>query len=119
VWTGLDAQGRGLVDDLGGLDRAVTIAANRAGLDRADVDAKPLPRPNLLERVRPAENSDHVGATAGLVRGLTGLTGGFGAWGAPGRDGGAGLDDLEARLLVGLGLAPYGVLSLPVVWRLR
>jgi protease-4 len=119
VWTGLDAQGRGLVDDLGGLDRAVTIAANRAGLDRADVDAKPLPRPNLLERVRPAENSDHVGATAGLVRGLTGLTGGFGAWGAPGRDGGAGLDDLEARLLVGLGLAPYGVLSLPVAWHLR
>jgi protease-4 len=119
VWTGLDAQERGLVDDVGGLDRAVTIAANRAGLDRADVDAKPLPRPNLLERVRPAENSDHVGATAGLVRGLTGLMGGTGAWGAPGRDGGAGLDDLEARLLVGLGLAPYGVLSLPVAWHLR
>lgn len=119
VWTGLDAQERGLVDDLGGLDRAVTIAANRAGLDRADVDAKPLPRPNLLERVRPADNSDHVGATASLLRGLTGLTGGTSAWGAPGLDGGAALDDLEAHLLVGLGLTPYGVLSLPVAWHLR
>jgi len=34
VWTGSDALQHGLVDELGGLDEAIELAADRAGLDR-------------------------------------------------------------------------------------
>ncbi|MDQ4007097.1 MAG: signal peptide peptidase SppA, partial [Actinomycetota bacterium] len=34
VWTGADARGHGLVDELGGLDEAVDLACERAGLRR-------------------------------------------------------------------------------------
>ena len=36
VWSGIEAQERGLVDVLGGLDVAVDIAAKSAGLDSSD-----------------------------------------------------------------------------------
>jgi protease-4 len=111
VWTGLDARERGLVDELGGLDTAIGLAAGRAGLDRDEVDVRVLPRPNVLERLRPAENSDHVGAAvAGGSWTGTGLGASLGV---------EGIGELEARLLAMLGLSPYGVLSLPVTWRLR
>jgi protease-4 len=99
VWTGQDAVERGLVDELGGLDRALELAATRAGLDRDEVNVRVLPRPNLLERLRPAENSDHVGA-AGMSQAL---------WAR----------NIEARLFATLGLPSYGVLSLPFSLRLQ
>ena len=36
VWTGRQAQARGLVDELGGLDRAVAVAKDRAGIGAND-----------------------------------------------------------------------------------
>jgi protease-4 len=112
VWTGLDAHERGLVDELGGLETAIGLAARRAGLDRDEVDVRVLPRPNVLERLRPAENSDHVGAAAGMS--WAGV-----ALGSGGTSGVGSIGELETRLLSMLGLSPYGVLSLPVTWRLR
>lgn len=43
VWTGKDAYRLGLVDGLGGLDRAIAAAANRAGLKDYRVAAYPAP----------------------------------------------------------------------------
>ncbi len=34
IWSGVDAKEKGLVDEIGGMDRAVTIAAEKAGLSR-------------------------------------------------------------------------------------
>ncbi len=36
VWTGRQAKARGLVDELGGLDRAVAVAKDRSGIDAND-----------------------------------------------------------------------------------
>ncbi|HUG85856.1 MAG TPA: signal peptide peptidase SppA, partial [Euzebya sp.] len=43
VWTGADAEANGLVDRLGGLDDAIDVACQRAGLDRSDVEVKTIP----------------------------------------------------------------------------
>jgi protease-4 len=48
VWCGADAEARGLVDDLGGLEDAVAAAARLAGLDPAKVDLVPYPAPKSL-----------------------------------------------------------------------
>lgn len=45
VWTGGQAQERGLVDELGGLDRAVELAAESAGLEEGTYRITELPRP--------------------------------------------------------------------------
>ncbi len=45
VWTGAQAHEIGLVDELGGFDRALTIARQRAGIPEADVSYRLLPRP--------------------------------------------------------------------------
>ncbi|MGH3472057.1 MAG: signal peptide peptidase SppA [Nocardioidaceae bacterium] len=95
VWTGADAQERGLVDELGGLDHAVDVACDRAGLRRADVVVKVLPKRNPIQRLRPAQNSDSPAASAALSP----LNGG-------------------ATLLQTLGVTSYGVLTMPVVWRI-
>ena len=52
VWTGRQAKDLGLVDELGGLARAVTIAKERAGIG-ADVEVTlvPYPRPRSLFEV--------------------------------------------------------------------
>jgi protease-4 len=97
VWTGRDAVEHGLADDLGGLEHAIEVASRRAGVARDEADVRVLPRVSFVERLRPAENSDHVGAAATIP----------------------GIGDLESRLLTALGLPPFGVLSLPVAWRLR
>ncbi len=44
VWIGADAKGVGLVDELGGLDRAMEIAAQKAGIDKYKVDRYPKPK---------------------------------------------------------------------------
>lgn len=52
VWIGRDAERLGLVDELGGLDRAIEAAARRAGLEEGSYRLRVLPRPrSLLERL--------------------------------------------------------------------
>lgn len=41
VWTGVDAQQRGLVDVLGGIDRAIEIAAEKGGVETYKLDSYP------------------------------------------------------------------------------
>jgi len=41
VWTGVDAHERGLVDVLGGVDRAIEIAAEKAGIETYNLDSYP------------------------------------------------------------------------------
>ncbi len=95
VWTGADALRHGLVDELGGIERAVEVACERAGLDRAEVELRTMPKPKPLERLLPVENSESP-AAASLGDGLPLLDG----------------------LLAAVGLPSYGVLSMPVGWRL-
>ncbi len=53
IWTGAQAAARGLVDDVGGLRRAIEVAADRAGLGaRPDLVLAEPPRPGLLDRLQ-------------------------------------------------------------------
>jgi protease-4 len=104
VWTGADALGHGLVDELGGLERALELAARDAGVDREDVELRVMPKPRLVERFLPADNSESPAAAADL---------GFGGTAA------GGALPLFERLLATSGIAPYGVLSLPLGWHLE
>ncbi len=95
VWTGADAQRRGLVDELGGMRRAVDLAAERAGLDPDRIRLRRFPEVRALRRLRPPRSSeDPVAAATGL-----------GEWGP--------LSQVAARL----GLPVEGPLVLPL--RLR
>jgi protease IV len=96
VWTGADALERRLVDQIGGLDHAIELACRRAGLHRGQVDVAAMPRSTLLERLRPANSSEHPAAAARL-----------------------GELSLLDGLLQAVGLPPGGVLTAPVLWRLR
>jgi protease-4 len=52
VWTGNDAMANGLVDVLGGLGDAISIAAEMAGLEEGAYRVRELPRPlTFVERV--------------------------------------------------------------------
>ena len=53
VWTGRQAKDRGLVDELGGLRRALELAKERAGIDSdREVTVVPFPRPrSFFERL--------------------------------------------------------------------
>ncbi len=64
VWTGADAEARGLVDTLGGLRTAITRAKELAGLD-ADDDIRlvHLPGTSLLEFLRPRPSSQPAAAS--------------------------------------------------------
>jgi protease-4 len=93
VWSGVDAAQRGLVDRVGGLEEALAVAREAAGLDPdAAVTLRVYPRPqSLLDRMRDAMYLRGIGATAAapaaptareraallalgdLVRGLSGL----------------------------------------------
>jgi protease-4 len=60
VWTGRQAREHGLVDELGGLDRAIAIAKSRAGIpddEEVELVAYP-PRRTLLEAVSEQFGSD-------------------------------------------------------------
>jgi protease-4 len=63
VWTGADAVAHGLVDELGGVDRATAIARRRAGLP-ATAPVHVYPRVRPMDRLRPASSSDSHGAGA-------------------------------------------------------
>ncbi|MDP9398585.1 MAG: signal peptide peptidase SppA [Actinomycetota bacterium] len=99
VWTGADAQAHGLVDELGGLERAVEIAAARAGVRRGSpVELRTYPKVSPLERLRPPQSSeDPAAAAAGYLDGWGALAG-VAAW---------------------LGLPAAGPLVLPGPWRVR
>ena len=96
VWTGADARSHDLVDQLGGLEEAVAIACERAGVGRDDVDVRVLPQAGLVRRLRGPESSEHAAAahTAGQQPLLDG-----------------------ALAALGLPLAS-GVLTMPVTWEL-
>jgi protease IV len=95
IWTGADAVGNGLVDELGGMDKAAAIARRRAGLP----DSAPLrvyPRVSPLDRLRPAESSESRGAAAATLF--------ADAWGP------------AWQLAMRAGFSPYGPLTLPGTW---
>jgi protease IV len=98
VWSGADALAHGLVDELGGLDRATAIARRRAGLP----DGAPLrifPRTRPIDRLRPPASSESRGAAAASM-----VADGWGpAW----------------ELALRAGLSPYGPLTLPGNWILE
>jgi protease IV len=94
VWTGADAAANGLVDELGGIHKAATIARIRGGLP-ATAPLRAFPRLSPLEQLRPPESSE--ARPAAWAR----FTEGWGpAW------------QLAARA----GLSPYGPLMLPGSW---
>jgi protease-4 len=94
VWTGADAHARGLVDELGGLDRAAAIARRRAGLP-ATAELRAYPRARPLERLIPAGSSDGRAAAVTVLAEVWGP-----AW------------QIAARA----GLHPRGALMLPGSW---
>jgi protease-4 len=99
VWTGADALANGLVDELGGLDRAAAIARRRAGLTAA-APLRVYPRSSPLDRLR-AGSAD--AQPASLLPALPPFAAAE-AWGP------------VWRLATQAGLAPYGPLVLPGSW---
>ncbi|NUP61982.1 MAG: signal peptide peptidase SppA [Nonomuraea sp.] len=98
VWTGADAQASGLVDELGGLEHALGVARERAGL-ADDAPVRAYPRLNPLERLRGPESSEDKSAALARMR--------LDAWGP------------LARLSAELGLPAAGPLSLPGWYTIR
>jgi protease IV len=95
VWTGADALAHGLVDELGGIDRAAAIARRRAGLPPA-APLRVFPRVRPIDRLRPPGSSESRGAAAASLL--------ADSWGPAG--------NLAAKL----GLSPHGPLMLPGTW---
>jgi protease-4 len=91
VWTGADAKDRGLVDELGGLDRAAEIARDRASLP-ATAPLRRWPATGPLDRLRPPASSESPAAAQTAL---------FTGWGA------------FARTAARLGLPPAGPLLMP------
>ena len=92
VWTGADAVGRGLVDELGGLRRAAELVRERAGLP-ADAELRRWPPVGPLDRLAlPHSSEDRTAALA---------VDWWSGWGS--------LSGAAARL----GLAPDGPLTMP------
>jgi protease IV len=96
VWTGADAAERGLVDELGGLHRAVEIARERAGL-APDAPLRPALAVSPMRRLRRPRNSDDPAAFV-QVRGWNAELWGWGE---------------HAQLATALGLPPAGPLTMP------
>jgi protease IV len=66
VWTGADAVANGLVDELGGVERATASARRRAGLP-ATAPVHVYPRTRPLDRLRPPSSSESHAADASLL----------------------------------------------------
>ncbi len=112
VWTGVDAVGNGLADELGGMTAAAAAARRRGGLP-ADAPLRLFPRTSPLDQLRPRENSEDRAAAlpGGPLSGL-GLTGGAGLPGVAAALGG---------LPGGLGQLVWpasGPLMMPGYWRI-
>jgi protease-4 len=101
VWTGADAQQHGLVDEMGGLERAIEVACARIGVGRDEADVRTLPRLGFVERLRTPESSEDLSASAASAFDVAGVRG-------------------PAELLTrALGVPEFGVLTAPVLWELR
>ena len=100
VWTGSDAKERRLVDHLGGREVAVERACALAGLDRGNVAVRPVPLLGLLERLQPAQSSEHPGGLDAMAVAVDPR-------------------DVLAGLAAHLGLPRSGVLSMPYTIRIR
>ncbi|WP_405060759.1 signal peptide peptidase SppA [Kribbella sp. NBC_01505] len=96
VWTGADAFDRKLVDELGGFQHALTLACNRAGLDRDHIQVATVPHRNLLDQLRAPTTTDDLAVTAQPLS----------------------LDGLASGLYSALGLPPAGLLRMPLNWQL-
>jgi len=96
VWTGADAAERGLVDELGGLRRAIEIARERAGLP-PDAPLRPALAVSPVRRLRPPRSSDDPAAFV-HVRGWSTQLWGSGDY---------------AQLAAALGLPASGPLTMP------
>lgn len=57
VWTGADAKGLGLVDEFGGLNKAIQIAAKKAGLKHYGIISYPKTK-GLLEQIMDTESKE-------------------------------------------------------------
>lgn len=100
VWTGADAQERGLVDELGGLSHAIEVAKRHAGIPATvDTEVRTFPRVSPLSQLVPAQSSEDPAAVEAQVR--------LDGWGA------------LAGIATRLGLPAYGPLTLPGDWQLR
>jgi protease-4 len=95
VWTGADAKDNGLVDELGGLSDAVTLARRKAGLPES-APVRGYPRTGPLERLRPTTSSEDAAAARASLFAES--------WGP------------VWRLAASTGLPPYGPLLLPGNW---
>ena len=96
VWTGADAHARKLVDELGGFQHALTLACNRAGLDRDEIALASVPHRNLLDQLRAPRTTDDLAVT---TQPLT-------------------LDGVTSSIYTALGLPPTGLLTMPLSWQL-
>ena len=101
VWTGADARQHGLVDELGGMERAVDVACARVGIGREEADVRTIPRLGILERMRTPESSEDLAASAASMLDLAGLRGPV---------------DVLARIV---GVPATGVLTTPMLWDLH
>jgi protease-4 len=99
VWTGADAAGIGLVDQLGGLDTAMAVARQKASLPEAAA-VRLYPRAHPLDRLRPPDSSEARPAAA--AAGIGGLF--AESWGP------------VSALAAAAGLSPQGPLLLPGRW---
>ncbi|GAA3135926.1 protease-4 [Kribbella aluminosa] len=96
VWTGADAHSHKLVDELGGFQHALTLACNRAGLDRDEVAVTAVPHRNLMSQLKAPTTTDDLAVAAAPLT----------------------LDGLTTGLYSALGLPPAGVLRMPFSWEI-
>ena len=73
VWTGLQGKERGLVDEIGGLEKAIEIAKQKAGLP-ADKDVRrivfPAPRPLFETLFNPGEEAIQIRQREAFIKSL-------------------------------------------------
>jgi protease-4 len=100
VWTGADGLRIGLVDSLGGMRHAVSVARERAGLP-ADAPLRPAVSVPPLARLKPPRSSEDPRAAAAAATSLASLW--AGGWGE------------FAALAAALGLPAAGPLTMPAV----
>jgi len=67
VWTGADAHDIGLVDEIGGLSRAIDVACELASVSRRKADVRTWPRTGPFSALQQPENSESPAAAAGVL----------------------------------------------------
>lgn len=112
VWTGAEAAGNGLADEIGGLEAAEQLARRRAGLP-AGTPVRLYPRPNPMDRLRPQESSEDRSAAS--VPGALAAGTSAAAWALGLAESWGPLASFAARM----GLPAGGPLLLPGDWTIR